>query len=885
MERSDNGSPGRPRATGPAGSWRGAWAGVALAIAAAPAGASPSPPVLVPFSTGAAAAELVADGFEDPAPKHRTWERYEQGYEWASGAGRGGGGAIACGSADGKSGHGASRHIVLNQTSAAPIVVRGWSRAEDVGGAADADYALYVDAQYDDGTPLWGENAAFACGTHDWQRREFMILPEKPVRSLTLYCLFRHHSGRVWFDDVSLEQVSAGEASFLFQGRPMTTAPGLGRAFAWWPDRLRTGDGLQVSRSGDRVHALAVDGVRLPCGADGGFMAWDLASTGGVRRFERGVCAPLGLRLESTWSAARDHIAVEGSVRDTTGRDRAICLLFALPVDAAGWRWGDDLRRSRPIGGAGEYSKTVGVGAGATGAMSFYPLGAVWNDKAGLALALDMGRPAQYRIFHHAALKQLVLALDLGLAPETTTPGPGAASFRFVFYRFDPRDGFRGAFDRLMRIFPDYFAVREKRHGLWMPFTDVAQVSGWEDFGFRFHEGDNNVPFDDAHDILSFRYTEPMTWWMPLSNGVPRTPEAALAECARLAQSSGAHARRMAGLVAACGMQDANGRPPLRFLNTPWCNGAVWSLNPNPYLAAQPNAATVHWNGEILERLYGAEAKGRRDGEYLDSLEGYVTADLNFRRDHFGASTVPLSFDRESLRPALFKGLAVAEFTRWIGGDLHRIGRLLFANGVPYRYSFLCPWLDVLGTETDWLRKGQYAPASDETMCRWRTMAGGKPYLLLMNSDYDAFTPELVERYFQRALFWGMWPGFFSHNAAENPYWKNPEWYERDRPLFRRYLPLVRRVSEAGWQPVTRVACDHPSIYVERFGPAADGKTYVTVLNDTDEAQHGVLTLAPGFPKSGSRAELVSASAPVPATPSWTVELQPQQTLVFELAP
>ena len=91
---------------------------------------------------------------------------------------------------------------------------------------------------------------------------------------------------------------------------------------------------------------------------------------------------------------------------------------------------------------------------------------------------------------------------------------PGGADFRFVLFRFDPRWGFRAAFQKLTEIFPDYFCVRAREQGLWMPFTDVSTVQGWEDFGFRYHEGNNNVAWDDAHGILSFRYTEPMTWWM-----------------------------------------------------------------------------------------------------------------------------------------------------------------------------------------------------------------------------------------------------------------------------------------------------------------------------------------------------------------------------------
>jgi hypothetical protein len=298
------------------------------------------------------------------------------------------------------------------------------------------------------------------------------------------------------------------------------------------------------------------------------------------------------------------------------------------------------------------------------------------------------------------------------------------------------------------------------------------------------------------------------------------------------------------------------------------------------------NAATVHWNDALKQRLYGPAAKGRLDGEYLDSLEGYVTADLNFRREHFRFTTVPLTFSTDTRQPALFKGLAVFEFTRWISDDLHRMDKLVFANGVPYRFTYLCPWLDVLGTETDWLRGGKYQPASDATMSLWRTLSGAKPYLLLMNTDYDRFTPDLVEKYFQRALFYGMWPGFFSHNAAENPYWQNPKWYNRDRPLFRKYIPLLKRVAEAGWRPVSEARCDNPRIWVERFGPAPDGTVFLTLHNDTATPQTGTVSAnlrALGLTADARAEELLGGETfPWPAG-GWPVTLKPQETRVLGL--
>lgn len=799
-------------------------------------------PLLRRVAAAGGLTNLVANGgFEQTANgRFGAWVAAPDGYRAAPAEGRSGSAALVCDSADTTGWRGASQTLTLNRATPAPIVVRGWSRAEGVSGSADSGYSIYVDIVYADGTPLWGQTGNFRCGTHDWEQREFVILPEKPVRTLSLYCLVRGHSGRVWFDDIAVAEVVATGNAVVFQGTPMQwtpppeALPGTRRSF-------ETGDGLRLELAGDWVTSVKLAGRELAGGGVGGFLAQDVGAGSDVFGFAEGVCSELGLRLSATLDAQPDRVVVEGRVTDTRGADRAVMLLFALPIDATGWIWGDDIRRQRVVSGRAEYGNATAVGCGTTGGLAVYPIAAVHNGRTGLALGIDMSRPAVYRLVYHAGTRQLFVAYDFGLARDTGR-FPGAAEFRLVLYRFDGQWGFRAAWDRYMALFPEHFAVRSREQGIWMPFTDISTVEGWADFGFRYHEGNNNVPFDDRNGILSFRYLEPMTWWMKMAPALPRTVAEALRVRDETARGSGWEAT-MAALTQSAGMVTPEGEPALLFQDTPWANGAVWSLNPNPALPSSPNAGTVYWNERVKAQGYGAEAKGRQDGEYIDSIEGYVTAELNYRREHFRHTTVPLTFDRETRRPALFKGLAVCEFTRWLSGELHRLDRLVFANGVPYRFGFLCPWLDVMGTETDWMRAGRYAPASPAQLDLWRTLAGAKPYLLLMNTDFDAFGSEAVERYFQRSLFYGMYPSMFSHNAAENPYWRNPKWYNRDRALFRKYQPLIRRVGEAGWQPVTLATCDNASIAMERFGPALDGVTYFTLWNDTAATQSGVLRL------------------------------------------
>ena len=757
----------------------------------------------------------------------KGWQKFQDGFVLTESGGRRGSAGVMCEVTRRGQQTGIGQHILLDRKVAAPLVVRGWSKAEGVDGSPDGGYAIYVDIEYTDGTPLWGRVANFRCGTHDWQQSELVIMPEKPVKSLNLYCLLRDHRGKVWFDDVSVVEPRQDAGCAMFQGAPVT-----------------------IDSSVRPVPPLPEAAQMLDYFAQrGAFVVRDVAAGSDFFRCGGMEAEALGLRVTSQSAVAAGHVTVSGRITSTVARDRAVTVVYALPLDATGWRWDDDIRRSREITGTGEFTNVVPAGCGATGTMSVYPVAAVWNGKTGVAIATDLTKPALCRLGYSAGLKRLFIAYDFGLSPETRN-FPNSAEFRLVIYPFDPAEGFRSAMRKYMEIFPDSFVVRSKEQGLWMPFTDVSTVRGWEDFGFRYHEGDNNVPWDDAHGVLSFRYTEPMTWWMQMAKGTPRTPAAAKEIRDQLATGKDAQQRRMAEVSRLTAMTGDDGEPALRFEDTPWCDGAVWSLNPNPWLgqgsgdAKSPmNAATVYWNDQIKEQLYGPAAKGKLDGEYLDSLEGYVTANLNFRREHFATTTVPLVFATETRQAALFKGLAVCEFTRWISEDVHRAGHLMFANGVPYRFTFLCPWLDIMGTETNWLSAGKYQPPPFSQMDLWRTLSGGKPYLLLMNTDFDRFTPDLVEKYFNRCLFYGMWPGFFSHNAAHNPYWQNPKWYDRDRPMFRKFLPRIKQVAEAGWQPVTGATCDNPQIMLERYGPDSQGRAYLTTYNDTDQSQTGTVSL------------------------------------------
>jgi len=821
-------------------------------------------------------------GFEEISDgKVKGWSPYgESGFELDDRNRRSGKISIRC---SGRRG-GAQQVVELNQKSPRPVFVSGWSKADSVSGSPDSNYSLYVDIIYSDGTPLWGQTVSFSTGTHDWEYRERFILPEKPIKKLYLYALFRGHGGRVWFDDLRLVELKSTEGAFWFDGQFVRLERGksgeITRKF-----RITTEDELELTLGEDgRLNRVRCGERTIFEGNRPWIYARDfaansdfIAAVGKIQRDKEGKLIftgefpSLNLRIELEISGLKSHLRLDGRVKDLTEKDRAISLYVGLPILKKGWRWWDYVRRSRKIEGKEEYSNVAYCGAGATGYISLYPIGCVEDGRSGLVMGIPMDRPRLYRIACNGGSGEIYAAFDFGLVAESIRY-PSSADFSLVIYRADPEWGFRSALKRYYDIFPQFFVKRVEREGIWMPFTDISTVEGYEDFGFAFHEGTNNIRFDDQIGVYSFRYTEPMTYWQRMPKEIPRTYEGAVEFLKRNMHSLDKRLRDISRATELCGAYDRNGRYILRIRNAPWCDGAVFTLNPNPDIPEDDyhtlNKAHLNYTPQMGDRLYSGE-NGQLDGEYLDSLEGWG-GDKNFRREHFKYVSIPLTFDPQSGRPIILQIFSTYEFTRYISEDIHRRGRLMMANAVPWRFGFLGHLLDVMGTEVNWMRGEKLVPESDERMSYRRAICYQKPYLLLMNTFFDRFTSDKVEVYMKRCLFYGIFPSMFSHNAAEDPYWRNPKWYNRDRNLFKKYIPLIRLIAQAGWEPVTGVRGDNPNVYIERFGDFEDKVFYLTLLNPTDEVQRTELSL----PVRVNEADELITGERLISSPTGTISLQ-----------
>ena len=725
---------------------------------------------------------------------------------------------------------GAVWSLALNQTEARPFTVRTEARCErGPGGTRTRAFSLYVDLVYMDGDHLWGQTADFAPDPQrGWRAGTVTVIPAKPVRSASVYCLYRGLPGRVRFRAPAVRIREQADLA-LFDAQPVALG-----------DLPRHEAGFLV-----RDVQRADDGYApIPVGGE-------------VK----------GVRLSVVETPAADGATYRVTVEDRTGRDRALTLVYAWPLPAGDLVFEEDPRTAVPLAdNAPQRSDAQAMGCGA-GGLNRWPFGAVSVGGRGFALGIDTAHPAYFRTAVHPRTRLLFIAFDLGLAPEKRTAA-------FAFRRFTFTGGFRGALAAYAAREPDAFKTRVPEQGIWMPFRAIKSVENWQDFGFKFKEGNDETAWDDAHGIFTFRYTEPTTWWLSMdkAHGTNRfTMADCLAKVESLAAKGDPRARAWRGSV----MRDEDGARVGRVMDTPWCRGAIWLLSPLPDIAGVCEYKVKNTEADFA-KFYAKPFPVGQDGEYIDSAEGYLTPTLDFNRAVFAASDTPLVFSSdEDHRPALFKGLSMYEYVRRTAARVWPRGRFVMANGVPGRWPWLPAYVDVGGTETQWIdEEGRWRPESHRSLLYKRALSMGKPYCYLQNVDFEKFAYADMENFMRHCVAYGLFPGCFSHNASEGHYFTRPEVYNRDRPLFKKYVPLCKMLSEAGWRPVnTLVASTDSRVFVEQFGAR-----YVTVFNSARATVKVRLTA-----KAGARAsEHVEGGEVSFADGVATLELAPDAVRVLD---
>ena len=771
--------------------------------------------------------------------------------------------------------YGATQTINLNQTSAKVIRFSGWSKASNVNYVPPSifgPYSMWVYAVYTNGTGVI-KQLDFSTGTHDWEYMHGVLAPDQPVASLTCYLLFgAHRTGEVWFDDIIVAETEEPIETFkTFDGvLAIDGCPAVPPFDKTTTYSLSTGDGLelQLSKTGGVVCALNDNGHNLYAAtsdyASGWFVCdrratsdwWNIGGVvtpSGAGLAQHGAVTALDLTADVLYTVSNDAICVSAVFSNLNAGDRALSLYFALPADMNGGTWWADPRNTSAITDPKEeYEELWNLGFGAR-ALSAYPLATVCGGGGALSLTVPPEKYRPYRLVYNNATRQFYAVFDVGISP-LTEQFPQTVSVEVWLYRSDPEWGLRSGLEGLARVLPtpaarNYF--QNTNEGMWCAFgrgSSFESITNIADFGIGINEGGDSL-YDDSQGLATFRYvTEASTYWMTMPTNIPNTNYDSVIGYLMNRYSNGIAA---AEATLSSGIRLQDGR--LRFNSTAglsWCPyGACFYQNASPYIDDTNYPLTkfnMDWS-EAARDVYNHPENGVLDGEYMDSFFLNASA-ADYSTNHIRTTSFPLTYTSTNftlMTPIIFSS---CEAAREIAAYIHPLGKAITANGGFDAYVPICRGLfDYTGTELDgyWLddEGGIVQPDDLELIC-YRAMSGQRPFAFLFN-NYNSEWASLAttEETMRICAVYGIYPSW-QYNSTNNVHWADMESIERDRPLYKKYIPIIKAMNADGWQPVTCATAGNATLMLERFGTNSYASSmYLTMRNLSSSSETSTVSL------------------------------------------
>ena len=557
----------------------------------------------------------------------------------------------------------------------------------------------------------------------------------------------------------------------------------------------------------------------------------------------KGSAPGLDLDVEATFTPQAEHIAVDGVIRDTTGKDRALRVEFRLPVDARGWIWWDDAAESREISDSARYAYFGPDGSLGRGRqVSVFPFASLAGKGAGLSLAQRVDQPRLFRIFYDPAVGYSI-DYTLGLAAETEK-FPSSASFHFLIYHHDSAWGMRSAAERYYNIFPEHFKVRAQRQGLYC-YDVPADLPNPEDFGFcfdlaGFSRRERKVLQDRGVYLLvhpmgteaHIRWPENHDWGT--NNGRPSLEQIeGIMLAPRSAYKDEPAWQGLTGRYYWAPFEDSRQRLVNSAVHGPDGHFRLYPYNDTIEFIAtsadpeipSPNMAEGERKYYIGRHVAAATGAGSEiDGVDFDNIAMHAGRTLeNFRRDHFRYMDHPLIYDIRTRRVCIQTGINFYEFVKQIADEMHAQNKLCSGNlgHGPHTQTFFGHLLDKHGGEISY-------DAPTRHLRGYRMMAYQKPVSHIVYPGTVAAGQE--EMVMHRWLAFGHFPAI-----AELAYSGRGSDFEKGRPLYKRFMPVMQSIALAGWEPITHARISGDGLFVERFGNYSDGDLHFTVHNDSNQ--------------------------------------------------
>lgn len=560
----------------------------------------------------------------------------------------------------------------------------------------------------------------------------------------------------------------------------------------------------------------------------------------------RGTLPQRGIALEATFRTDPQCLRVDGVVRDTTGRDRAVGVKFALPLDVAGWKWHHDAEERDAIEPGPTYRRTYRCVSG-IGVCSIYPWSAITGASAGLSIALPLAQgPRVFVLQHDQRVPETSLTFYFGLSNDAKRHA-GRAPFSLVLYRHDPAWGMRSAIERYYRLFPESFVKRPT-------FEGYLNYVGMERFDPATHQlvVSSKHRLDDASDFgEGYKYL----WHLhgcydyrqvPCEDRTLPSDEKVFSLLRAMVEAEKTRPRSYAPTAETLKKLVFGPKQQISYIG----DTKYWQAHEGYNHTDQPGWGLnfrVNEDPEVSPVL--ADAARRKAQEYAktpdrrpwdamftaDAIEGYFanTAGIDYRREHFATTLVPLTFGHGNLLPAIPN--TIWDFHKkswWPLTQQYQITTYGNANG--YEQFFTMPFVDVPMTEGGWDPKH---PGRLDRFMRavnyrkiWRYWHAWDK-----SGGYGDKDPANVRAHLRRGLAYAIYPAVACVQGAGGD-------LEAYRALYRQYVPAIEELSKAGWEPVPYATASHGAV-VERFGSFERGELHFTLRNYADTPVSAKLVL------------------------------------------
>ncbi len=519
------------------------------------------------------------------------------------------------------------------------------------------------------------------------------------------------------------------------------------------------------------------------------------------------------LAIQVTYEAYDDFIAIHGELQDLRLEDRAFELTFSLPIAARGWRFWDDIHRSRIIA-SGAYENAISAIFDGWLPISLYPYAGVEDSEVGLAMALPPDRPQLALLRYNGDVERLEAIFHLGISQQATKL-QNKATFDLLLYRFDPEWGFRSVIAKQAALFPQVYNTD----------LPVYSYSGVEQGSFFTPRGAEAVREYDTQWIYAAQYT---MGELPIRVGASDTPRPTLAEIISavegLAQSPNPWDAEFAQAIYHSAAIDTNGDWIVKHIGIfswdleHW--EASWAANLDPEL----DQGLAQWllNWQVDPAFEATQAIGARlDGVQIDNFMSTPAIDLRLAALQHADHT--LTYSPHTYRPGVHNGSAMFEYLQFLREHLD--GSWGKDRGISINFwglghpNYLAGFIDAFGGEGN-TADGQGVNWNPEILDYRRAVAYHKP--LLFANQTPNLTEAAARRFQALALLYGIWPRQGPHGTG---------WSSVVNAIFADTVELVEQYWSAGWEPLTHAKTDNPVIWVERFGDALEQGLSFTVFN------------------------------------------------------